>query len=304
MTRSGPTAVHRLPFTPPFDAAAFAGFLRAHLVVGVDAFAGGTYSRSVDGAHGPVPLEIDLPDPGESAVTVRLGGSESDHPAVLDQVRQFLDLDQDPAEVSTALGGDPIVGPLVRARPGVRVPGAFDPFQTAVFAILGQQVSLAAARTLDARFHSLLSPDGVRFPDPRAVAALDAGELAGLLRVPGMRARAIVGTAAVFADAGDHPVGAAELAAADVEAVARLRERLLAVSGVGPWTVDYLLFRCTVDSDVCVPGDLVLRQALARLTGAEATLSPRAAQDLAEPWRPHRARALMHLWTYAAYDAG
>lgn len=303
MTRRGTPAVHRLTFTPPFDAAAFAGFLRAHLVAGVDDFVGRTYSRTVDGAHGPVPLAIDLPEAGEDAVTVRLGGTEADHPAVIAQVRQFLDLDQDPTEVSRALRDDPVVGPLVRARPGLRVPGAFDPFQTAVFAILGQQVSLAAARTLDARFQAALSPDGVRFPDPGAVAALDAGELAGLLRVPGMRARAIVGTAAVLAAGGDHPIDAAGLAG-DSEAAERLRERLLAVSGVGPWTVDYLLFRCTADADAYVPGDLVLRQALARRTGAESTLSARAAQALAEPWRPHRARALMHLWTHAAYDAG
>lgn len=303
MTRPAAPALHRLPFTPPFDTGAFAGFLRAHLVAGVDALTGGTYSRTLAGAHGPVPLEITLPEPGEDAVTVRLGGTPEDHPAVLAQVRRFLDLDQDPAEVVAALGADPTVGPLVRARPGLRVPGAFDPFQTAVFAILGQQVSLAAARTLDARFQAALSPDGVRFPDPGAVAALDAGELAGLLRVPGMRARAIVGTAAVFAAGGDHPIGATELAG-DRRAAERLRERLLAVSGVGPWTVDYLLFRCTGDADAYVPGDLVLRQALARRTGAGSTLSARAAQALAEPWRPHRARALMHLWTDAAYDAG
>ncbi len=303
MIREPEVVHHRLAFTPPFDSAAFAGFLRAHAVQGVDALAGRTYSRNLRTAHGPTPLEIDLPEPDGGEVVVRLGGDPAGHPEALERVRRFLDLDQDPAEVRAALGDDPLVGPLVRARPGLRVPGAFDPFETAVFAILGQQVSLAAARTLDARFHAALSPDGVRFPEPRAVSALDPGELAGILRVPGMRARAIVGAAEVFAGTGGYAGAGDEGTDGAAERSAPLRAQLLAVPGIGPWTVDYLMFRCTADADAYVPGDLVLRKALAARTGAESTVSARTAQALAEPWRPHRARALMHLWTAAAYDA-
>jgi 3-methyladenine DNA glycosylase/8-oxoguanine DNA glycosylase len=285
---------HRLPFNPPFDSEGFAGFLAAHAVEGVDALDGRTYSRVVEASGDLVPLEIDLPGEGDEVTVVRLGGDPDLHGPVLAQVRQFLDLDADPAAVAEVLSADPVIGTLVAARPGIRVPGTIDPFQTAIFAVLGQQISLARARVLDARFHAEYSPDGVRFPTPAEVRALDPEDISKAIGMPRMRGRAIVGLAEEFArvTAGTSTVPSA----------GRDRcERLLAVPGIGPWTVDYLMLRSGSDPDAFVPGDLVLRRAIAQRTGRE-QVTPREAEALAERWRPCRAYALMQLWTATAYS--
>ncbi|GAA4283678.1 hypothetical protein GCM10022261_12090 [Brevibacterium daeguense] len=320
---------HRLVFHPPFDTGGFAGFLAAHAVEGVDALDGRTYSRVLVAPGGPIPLEIDLPGEDDSVTVVRLGGDPDHHEPVLAQVRQFLDLDADPAAITAALADDPVIGSLVAAQPGIRVPGTFDSFQTAVFAVLGQQISLARARVLDARFHAEYSPDGVRFPTPAEVAALDPEEVSRTIGMPRMRGRAIVGLAAEFArvpswepsapeegrriptwapgpaawrpgpaeDCGGVPAGTSSMHSASRE----WRERMLAVPGIGPWTVDYLMLRSTSDADAFVPGDLVVRRAIAERTGRE-QVTPREAEALAEPWRPYRAYALMQLWTATAYS--
>ena len=178
-------------------------------------------------------------------------------------------LDDDPEQGASALADDPVLGPLVRARPHLRVPGSTDPFETAVLVVLGQHVSLAAGRVFAAR---LVAAHGTRvevpggcsgddagtrarvmrtFPDPVTLAALDADDVRRTVATTGARARAVVSLA--------RAVTAGELTLTDSGTT---RDRLLALPGVGPWTADLVALRALRDPDVFLPGDLVLRRAL------------------------------------------
>ncbi|MFF3036925.1 DNA-3-methyladenine glycosylase family protein [Arthrobacter citreus] len=236
----------------------------------------------------PVLVEIVFGAPG--SVTVRLAGGEpADDDAVLARLRRWLDLDAPAAAVDSFLSGFPLLAPLVAARPGLRIPGTVDAWETAVLTVLGQQVSLAAARTFGSRLVAEFGtpgPGGFRlFPSPQRLAGTGADELQSAVRITGSRARTIQALAAAVD-------GGLELAGTG----AGTRADLLALPGIGPWTVDYLAVRAARDRDAFVPGDLVLRRALGVGT-------PRQAAELSEPWRPWRAYALFHLWTAAAYDA-
>ena len=207
-------------------------------------------------------------------------------PAVT-RIRTLLDLDADPVAVDGALAEDPVLAPVLAAIPGLRVPGTVDPFETAVKATVGQQISVAGARTVTGRIVAaagapLASPTSSVthvFPTPPALAALDPTTLP----MPRRRGRTIVELAARAAD------GRLVLdAGADRDDVAAA---LLAVPGIGPWTADYVRMRGLGDPDVFLPTDLGVRVGLARL-GLDA--------DRAERWRPWRSYALHHLWAAAS----
>jgi AraC family transcriptional regulator of adaptative response / DNA-3-methyladenine glycosylase II len=175
----------------------------------------------------------------------------------------------------------------VRKRPGLRVPGHVDGFEAAVRAVLGQQVSVAGARTLAARLAAtygdpLPEPSGTLrflFPSAARLAAVPEGDLPG----PRTRARALLALAAAVADGSlDLDRGVDRLATYDA---------LLALPGIGPWTASYVAMRALGDPDAFLPTDLGVRYAVAALAP---TASPGA---LAEAWRPWRSYALMHLWT-------
>jgi AraC family transcriptional regulator of adaptative response / DNA-3-methyladenine glycosylase II len=236
---------------PDPDISELIGFLGRRAVPGVEEVAGGVYRRSL--ADGSI---LELGPRGEVAGDPRAASA-------------ILRPDVDPAAVLARLGGDPVIGASVRAAPGRRVPGHHDRRELAVRALLGQQVSVAAARTLAGRLVALCGaplrrPSGGithRFPTPEALAALDPGSLP----MPRARARALVGVA-----------GAAELGAH--------------LPGVGPWTVAYVALR-SGDDDAFLPTDLGVRHGLAAL-GAD----PARAAELAEAWRPYRGFAVAHLW--------
>jgi AraC family transcriptional regulator, regulatory protein of adaptative response / DNA-3-methyladenine glycosylase II len=230
-------------------------FLARRAVPGVEEVVDGVYRRS-------------LPD--GSVVTITADAEvEGDAAAA----RAILRLDADPQAIEAALGDDPLLGPLVRAAPGRRVPGHPDPAELAVRALLGQQISVAAARTLDGRLTAqlgepLAAPRGGvthRFPAPAALAALDPETLP----MPRARGRALVRLAAALA--GGEPVD----------------EHL---PGVGPWTTAYVALR-SGDDDAFLPTDLGVKHGLAAL-GAD----PARAAELAEAWRPYRGFAVAHLW--------
>ena len=182
--------------------------------------------------------------------------------------RAILRLDADPDAILARLGDDPLLGPSVRAAPGRRIPGHPDPAELAVRALLGQQISVAAARTLAGRLvaavgEPLERPVGGithRFPTPEALAALDPETLP----MPRARARALVGMAG-------KPFGTH-------------------LPGVGPWTAAYVALR-SGDDDAFLPTDLGVKHGLAAL-GAD----PARAEALAEAWRPYRGYAVAHLW--------
>jgi 3-methyladenine DNA glycosylase/8-oxoguanine DNA glycosylase len=281
-----------LALTPPFDAAAALGNLRAHAIPGAEVAEPGSHTRLIPAASGAVVVTI-TPTTDALLATV-----ETDDPADTDAVvatlRQWLDLDHDPTSVADALGTDPLVGELVAARPGLRVLGTAHPFETAVMTVLGQQVSLAAARTLGGRLVATFGTPGpgrlTAFPDAAALAAVHPELLQRTVGLTGARARSILALSQAVADGMPlvPPVDPTEF-----------RAGLLDLPGIGPWTVDYLTLRLLGDRDAFVPGDLVLRRTLASLLGHD--VSVRQADAASEAWRPWRAYALMHLWTSTSY---
>lgn len=256
----------RLPVGGAFDAGGLLGFLAARAVLGVEAVDGRTYRR------GDVALTlhddevvVDAPDAGSVAAA-----------------RRFLDLDADPAVIGTVLEADPALAPLVAARPGVRVPGAWDGFEIAVRAVIGQQVTVAAARTLLGRLVARCGVAGVgRFPDAAEVLAADLDGMG----MPGSRVATLRAVAAATL-AGDVVLDGTVPADA---AVAALRS----VRGIGPWTASYVALRALGDTDAFPVGDAGVRAAAARLG---LPVDDRALLDRAERWRPWRAYATVHLW--------
>jgi AraC family transcriptional regulator, regulatory protein of adaptative response / DNA-3-methyladenine glycosylase II len=280
----------RLPYREPFDAEWLMSFLAARAVPGVEEVVGGVYRRSLrlPGGAGVVELE-----PADGFVRARLWLEQlRDLPAAVQRCRILLDLDSDPVAVAEVLGADPLIGPAVRSRPGLRVPGSVDGAELAVRAVLGQQVSVAGAATLAGRLVQACGEPLGRplgnvtrlFPSAARIAELDPGSLA----MPRSRGGALLGLARALAN--DE---VALDAGADRESA---RERLLALPGIGPWTADYISMRALRDPDAFLPSDLGVRHGLEAL-GLDG--SPAGAERIAEGWRPYRAYAVMHLWALA-----
>jgi len=256
-----------IPAAEPFDGESLLGFLGARAVEGLEEVTGGSYRRSVSLNNGAgavsvrpeasgVQVELDLADPGDAD-------------EALARVGRLFALDADPAPVVEVLGSDALLGPLVRARPGLRVPGAFDGFELAVRAVVGQQVSVAGARTVLGRLvreHGAFDAQALSEADPFA------------FPFPGARGAALVEVARL--------VAGGELRLDPDTDAAETRARLLAVPGIGPWTVSYIAMRALADRDVFLDGDVGVRRALAAL-GGDAD---------ADRWRPWRSYAVMHLW--------
>jgi AraC family transcriptional regulator, regulatory protein of adaptative response / DNA-3-methyladenine glycosylase II len=258
-------------------------FLAVRAIPGLEEATGTTYRRSLLLDHGSAVVAL-RPDGCE----LRLG-DERDRPDAVARCRRLLDLDADTARIDAALEPDPLLGPLVRRRPGLRVPRATDGFELAVRAVVGQQVTLAAARRTAGRLVALYGrcleePAGTvthLFPTPAAVAEVDSLEL----RMPGVRANALRALARAVLDGDlDLRPGASREEA---------RSALLELPGIGSWTASYICMRALGDSDAFPPGDAAVRRALEQL-GEDGR--PAAAQRLAERWRPWRSYALMHLW--------
>jgi AraC family transcriptional regulator of adaptative response / DNA-3-methyladenine glycosylase II len=290
------TVALRLPYRAPWDADGLLAYLTARAVAGVESVADGAYSRSVRLPHGPGVITV-RPADGHVAAELRLTALR-DLPAAVRRVRALLDLDADPQAVVEALGDDPLIGALVRATPGRRVPGHVDAHEQALRAVLGQQVSIRGAATLAARLTAAhgeplpasIAVAGVAHLFPSAEALADADPTT--FGMPRSRAAAIVGLSAALAS-GDVvlDVGSERL---------DTRTRLLALPGIGPWTVGYVQMRALRDPDVFLGSDLVVRKALERL-GADPR--PAAAERRAERWRPYRSYATQHLWASMAPPA-
>ena len=277
-----------LPYRPPFPSAALLGFLGARAIPGVEEVRGSTYRRSL----GSAVLKL-TPMPAEDRV--RLEVSLEDLrvlPGVVRAARGLFDLGVDPDAVARTLERDPAIRPLIRAHRGIRLPAAPDGFELVVRAIVGQQVSVAAARTMlgriAERFGTSAGAGGegitTRFPGPELLADAPLEELG----VIGTRATAIRRVAAMT-------VGGEIDLSSDADPDETVGQ-LLQVDGIGPWTAAYVRMRALRDPDAFVAGDLGVRHAFERL-GLEAT--PRAILERAETWRPFRAYATMLLWQAA-----
>jgi len=292
----------RLPFRPPLDLPALLRFLARRAVPGVESVAPGVYRRSLDLPHGAGAVALAAPRPtGTGPPPDGSGGyvdcrlllqDERDAAPAVQRCRRLLDLDADPLPVAAHLVGDPDLAPLVLRSPGRRVPGHVDGAELALRAVLGQQVTVAGGRALAARLVALhgrpLGPlagalPGVTHLFPRAGAVAEAGLEA--LPVPRARRAALRALARALAGGGLRLDPAA-----DRVAVARA---LLALPGIGPWTVAYIAMRALGDGDAFLPADAALRRAAA---GRGWACDPRRLSHRAERWRPWRAYATQHLW--------
>jgi len=289
----GGALVLRFPYRPPLDSGTLLSYLAYRAIPGVEEVIDGRYRRTValPRSRGIVELE-----PLASAHTVALRlclDDLRDLSLVAQRCRGIFDLDADPAAIEAVLSDDPLLAPLVAARPGLRVPGSFDGFELAVRAILGQQVSVAGARTLAGRLvaamgEPLAEPRGTLthlFLTPERLAGADLQGL-GLTRGRGAALQALARAIVVRGLTLDR--------GADWEqTTARLRE----LPGIGPWTASYIAMRALGDPDACPVADLGLRRALERrgLAGDPKSIAARA-----EAWRPWRAYATHHLWASLA----
>lgn len=289
------------------DLPALRAFLVAHAVPGLDEVEvradGSSLHRRLVAARGgaTATLTVTLPARAVGSPFTDVAGNPDAVAVGTAAARRWLGLDLDPAPGVAALAGDPVTGPLVGARPHLRVPGSTDPFETAVLVVLGQHVSLAAGRRFAARLltavgcsgggpdsHLGTQPDGLTvFPSPEVLAARDPADLQRAVGVTGARARTVVALA--------RAVSAGGLTLAATADPAPTRAALLDLPGVGPWTADLVALRCLRDPDVFLPGDLVLRKALGGVPAEEAA-------RLARAWAPHRSLAVLHLWTHQALD--
>ena len=282
----------RLAVRTPFAGRALHAFLAAHAVPGVEEAGPGWYARTLALPHGSGTVRLELADePGRDGTamvpaTFRLADLR-DVAAAVERTRRLLDADCDPVAVDDAFAGDPVVGPLVRRRPGLRVPGHADGDELAIRTVVGQQVSVAGARTVTGR---IVAAHGAPLPEP--VGGLThlfptVVQLAGAdpesMPMPRARGRALVGLAAALAK------GEVDLSGgADRDDV---RAGLLALPGIGPWTAGYVAMRALGHPDVFLPTDLGVRAALRNLGHP-----PEGAGTLTESWRPWRSYALLHLW--------
>ena len=278
----------RLSCREPFDGAALLRFLEVRAVPGLEELRGGTYRRALTLAHGTGIVELTA-EPRAVRCVLRLDDLRDLATAVA-RCRRLLDLDADPLAIAEALGHDELIGGLVRARPGLRVPGCVNGDELALRALLGQHASLQAARTQTARLVEtfgtpLEQPLGSvthRFPAAAVLAEADPKAFAGLgLRrdaLPTLAAR--LATGEVRIDAGSDPREA--------------RTRLLAIRGIGPRTAAYVAMRGFHDPDAFPHGDAGLRRALKALGRPHDTRSLAVMQ---QRWRPWRAYAAVQLWT-------
>ena len=283
-------------------------FLAGRAIPGVESVEAGRYRRTLMLPNGTGVMSVGAGagagqgDPGYIDCELQLEDLR-DLTAAVQRCRRLLDLDADPEAVTGYLAGDPVIGPLARACPGRRSPGHVDGNELALRAVLGQQVSVAAARRLGGRLVAAYGKPLERtegtlthcFPTAETLAAADPATLP----MPRSRAAALTGLAAALASG--------ELSLDPGAERDRAEAQLLALPGIGPWTAAYIRMRALSDPDAFLPGDAGVLAALGRLgavpagTGATGGVAgrgraARAAAELAEGWRPWRSYAVHHLW--------
>ncbi|RAP58279.1 DNA-3-methyladenine glycosylase 2 [Oleiagrimonas sp. MCCC 1A03011] len=280
----------RLGYRPPYDFSAMLDFLAARAMPGIERVTDDAYERvfRMRGEAGRLRVQALA---GESALQLHVEHPRTDVLTdVVARVRRLFDLDAEPQAIAQGLSGDPLLRRLLRRHPGIRVPGGWDGFEIAVRAVLGQQVSVAAARTLASRIVerwgdalSLSTPDGTplhAFPTPGALADAELEDVG----VMGQRARTIRAMAAA--------VAASEVDFRPERGLDAFVSMWTALPGIGPWTAHYIALRALGHPDAFPAADLILR----RRAGAGRTLSTRELETRSAAWRPWRAYATLLLW--------
>ena len=288
MTRATPQL--RLAFRPPFASDALLSFLAARAIPGVETVEGSSYRRSIRTRDGAAAVMALTPHPTDHHVTLEMSIVEiPELGGIVQAARRAFDLDADPAAVDELLVADRKLRPLVRTTPGMRLPGTVDGFELAVRAVLGQQVSVGAARTLAGRLTH-------RFGTPLA---RPAGEVTHLFPAPGELAEESMNGLGLTTGRVETIRRLAEMVAVgklDLTGSADLGDTLAVlreIPGVGAWTAAYVAMRALRDPDAFPVGDLGIRRAFEAL---DLPSGPASIRARAERWRPWRAYAAMHLW--------
>lgn len=298
---TGDALTLRLGYRPPYDLPTMLDFLRGRALPGIEHVDDVAYTRVIGTAQAPGWLRVDAwpPTRGETApAALRLqlhGCPPARLQDTVQRVRRMFDLDADPHVIATHLSHDARLAPLLRARPGLRLPSGWDGFEIAVRAVIGQQVSVAAARTLTARLSQRFGaalPDAFAaqgfahlFPTPEALVE---GDFDGLGLI-GSRIATIRGIAAALLEG-----------RVDFDRARTLDDfvaRWTALPGIGPWTAHYIALRALGHPDAFPAEDLVLQKTLPT---DQTRLSARALRAHAEAWRPWRGYAVFHLWREAS----
>lgn len=273
-----------LPHRTPMDAAGIFRWMQARALPGVEDAGERSFARHLRMPGGPAHLAVTQDADDRLHLRARVTALGDLAPLVA-TARRLFDLDADPLAVDEALAIHPELAPLIAANPGIRVPGAADPQEMLIRAMVGQQITVAAARTaltaLAAELGERVGDDGILFPTMAAIAEYGAD----VLRGPAARIRAITGAAAALAD------GTLTLTVGDD--AASQRAALLSMPGIGPWTADYVRMRVIGDPDVFLPGDVAVR------AGAAASGLPSDPAGLtawAERLAPWRSYLTAHLW--------
>ncbi len=283
---TGPEVRLRLALRPPYHGEWMLSYLARRAIPGVERVQGDTWTRTLPG--GAVQVQV-LAD----ALVVTLHGDLTRMRVadVLQRVRRVFDVSADGRVIDAHLGADARLRAVVQRDPGLRVPGAWDGFEVAVRAVLGQQVSVAGATTLAARlvqqFGTATQDGGYLFPDAAALVSANVGALG----MPERRGAAVREVARAVLDG--------RLVLHTAQAPEALFAQLVALPGIGPWTAQYVAMRVLGDPDAFPAEDIVLR----KVVEPDVTLSSRALLQRAEDWRPWRAYAVMYLWCDATHRA-
>ncbi|MBR1124598.1 DNA-3-methyladenine glycosylase 2 family protein [Bradyrhizobium lablabi] len=282
----------RLPYRPPYDWDAMLSFLAVRAIPGVECVSGNRYRRTIAiGRHCGV-IGVAPADKHRVDVTVRFPDMAA-LPQIIARVRRVFDLAADPDTVGAHLALDPALAPLVKARPGLRVPGAWDGFELAMRAVFGQQITVPAATKLLGKLVQTFGDplpavesdsEGLThlFPVPAQIAGADLATLG----MPGARAKSASALAQIIAD---DPLIFSRGASLE-DAIAKLR----APPGIGEWTAQYIAMRELREPDAFPAADIGLLRAMAAPDGSRP--SPAGLLARAEGWRPWRAYAALHLW--------
>ncbi|MEP7064515.1 MAG: AlkA N-terminal domain-containing protein [Gemmatimonadota bacterium] len=285
----------RLSYLAPFDWPRMLRFLHARAVKGVEAVRDDTYLRTVRiGAHTGWIRVHD--EPSECALVVESTPWLAPVlPILLDRLRNLFDTSARPSLIAAHLARDPVLASSIALRPGLRVPGAFDGFELAARAILGQQITVKAASTIAGRFAAALG-DPIETPHPEltqlsptahrvAETTVDAIASLGIIQP---RARSLIALA--------QEMECGRLLLEAGAAVDTMIEQLVVLPGIGAWTAHYVAMRALKWPDAFPRGDIALRNALGRVSAARA-------EQLSQPWRPWRSYATIHLWCEAGERA-
>jgi AraC family transcriptional regulator of adaptative response / DNA-3-methyladenine glycosylase II len=281
----------RLPYKAPYDWAHLHAFLARRAIPGIESVTAGTYARTVRTPSGYALVEVQPAARGHALELRIRSEAPADLPRLCVVARRAFGLDADPVKIVAALEHDPLLHRLSKRRPGIRIPGTWEAFESGVRAILGQQVTVAGGRTLLTRLAQRLGEPVADagfnvsrlFPTPESIAQCKLDDLG----VPRARSTALQGFARAVRD------GSVDFNAPREQVM----RALLDLPGVGPWTAGYVALRGLSDPDGFPAGDLILRQ---RASSAGGALSARELNTRAQLWRPVRGYAVMHLWEASA----